>query len=88
MACWIWYFGDLELYHNCRMHMRRAEYDYHFPPFWRLDDAHKNVVFRKECELHSQASSAPGPMGAACWRWTGGGTPLTVRRLPSQQAAM
>ncbi len=51
MACWIWYFGDLELYHNCRMHMRRAEYDYHFPPFWRLDDAHKNVVFRKECEL-------------------------------------
>lgn len=51
MASWIWYFGDLELYHNCRMHMRRAEYDYHFPPFWRLDDAHKNVVFRKECKL-------------------------------------
>lgn len=51
MSQWIWYFGDLELYHSCRMHMRRAEYDYHFPPFWRLDDAHKNVVFRKECEL-------------------------------------
>ena len=51
MAQWIWYFGDLELYHSCRMQMRRAEYDYHFPPFWRLDDAHKNVVFRKECEL-------------------------------------
>lgn len=51
MASWIWYFGDLELFHNCRMHMRRAEYDYHFPPFWRLDDAHKNVVFRKECDL-------------------------------------
>lgn len=51
MASWIWYFGDLELYHNCRMHMRRAEFDYHFPPFWRLDDAHKNVLFRKECTL-------------------------------------
>ena len=51
MACWIWYFGDLELYHNARLHMRRDEFDYRFPPFWRLDDAHKNVVFRRECEL-------------------------------------
>ncbi|MBE5797421.1 MAG: alpha-rhamnosidase [Clostridiales bacterium] len=53
MACWIWYFGDLELYHSCRMHMRRDEFDYHFPPFWRLDDAHKNVVFRKEFVLEN-----------------------------------
>ncbi len=51
MACWIWYFGDLELYHSCRMHMRRDEFDYHFPPFWRLDDSHKNVVFHKRFEL-------------------------------------
>lgn len=51
MACWIWYFGDLELYHSCRMHMRRDEFDHHFPPFWRLDDAHKNVMFRKEFSL-------------------------------------
>lgn len=51
MACWIWYFGDLEMYHSARLHMRREEFDYHFPPFWRLDDAHRNVVFRKAFTL-------------------------------------
>ena len=55
MAYWIWYFGDLELYHSCRLQMRREEFDYHFPPFWRLDDAHRNVVFRKTFSL-----AAPG----------------------------
>lgn len=56
MACWIWYFGDFELYHSCRLHMRRDEYDYQFPPFWRLDDAHKNVIFRKMFTLDAPDS--------------------------------
>ncbi len=52
MAHWIWHFGDFEIYHNLKLHMRRDEYAYQFPPFWRLDDCWHNVVFRKEVELH------------------------------------
>ncbi|MBQ8201881.1 MAG: alpha-rhamnosidase [Clostridia bacterium] len=48
MAMWIWHFGDFEMYHNLRLHMRRDEFDHQFPPFWRLDDCYHNVVFRKE----------------------------------------
>ena len=75
MACWIWYFGDLELYHSCRMQMRRAEYSYHFPPFWRLDDAHRNVVFRREFTLEK-----PGKLRA----WANGQGMLEIdgRRHP------
>jgi len=75
MARWIWYFGDFELYHSCRMHMRRDEFDYHFPPFWRLDDAHKNVLFRKAFTL-----DAPGSIRA----WANGRGMLEVdgKRYP------
>lgn len=51
MARWIWHFGDFEMYHNLRLHMRRDEFGYQFPPFWRLDDCYHNVVFRKEADV-------------------------------------
>ena len=48
---WIWYYGDFEIYHSLKMQTRREEYDYHFPPFWKLDDCWHNVKFKKEVEL-------------------------------------
>ncbi|MBQ8556061.1 MAG: alpha-rhamnosidase [Clostridia bacterium] len=56
MAMWIWYFGDYELYHHLKLHMRRDEYDYKFPPFWRLDDCHHNVVFHRAFSLDKPGS--------------------------------
>ena len=48
---WIWYYGDFEIYHSLKLHTRREEYDYMFPPFWKLDDCHHNVKFKKEVDL-------------------------------------
>lgn len=45
---WIWYCGDFELYHSLKMQARREEYDYAFPPFWKIDDCWHNVKFKKE----------------------------------------
>lgn len=50
MGRWIWHFGDFEMSHNLRRHMRRDKFGYQFPPFWRLDDCYHNVVFRKEAD--------------------------------------
>ena len=50
---WIWYYGDFELYHSLRMQTRREEFDYRFPPFWRLDDCYHNVRFRKTVTLET-----------------------------------
>lgn len=52
---WIWYYGDFEIYHSLKVQTRREEYDYYFPPFWKLDDCWHNVNFTKEVELESPA---------------------------------
>jgi len=51
---WIWYYGDFEIYHSLKMQVRREEYDYMFPPFWKLDDCYHNVKFRKEAILNKK----------------------------------
>ena len=51
LSKWIWYYGDFEIYHSLKLHTRRDEYDYIFPPFWRLDDCWHNVKFKKDVNL-------------------------------------
>lgn len=48
---WIWYYGDFEIYHSLKMQTRREEYNYMFPPFWKLDDCYHNVKFKKDVIL-------------------------------------
>ena len=48
---WIWLYGDYEIYHSLHMQTRRQEYDYMFPPFWKIDDCNHNVKFRKTAIL-------------------------------------
>lgn len=76
MAFWIWYFGDMELYHHARLHMRRDEFDYQFPPFWRLDDATKNVVFRKEFDLAEDGTIHVAAVGRGMLEVDGQRAPL------------
>ena len=54
MSKWIWYYGDYELYHSLRMQVKREEYDYGFPPFWKLDDCYHNVKFLREVVLDEE----------------------------------
>lgn len=55
MSKWIWYYGDFELRHSLLLHTRRDEYDYMFPPFWRIDDCRHNVRFKKEIMLEKRS---------------------------------
>ena len=50
-AYWIWYPGDFELYHSLKLHLRRTEFTFHRPAFWRLDDCWHNVIFRLQTTL-------------------------------------
>lgn len=50
-AKWIWYFGDYELFHSLKLHMRRQQFDQEFPPFWALPAIYPLVLFRKEVDV-------------------------------------
>ena len=45
---WIWNYGDYEIFHSNRVHTRRQEYGMEYPPFWRLYDVDRNVIFSLE----------------------------------------
>ena len=44
---WIWHYGDYELFHNMKLHMRREEYGLAVPPFFKVDRPHLNGKFKK-----------------------------------------
>lgn len=48
---WIWYYGDFEIRHSLKLHIRRQERNVILPAFWRLDDCYHNVHFKKEVHL-------------------------------------
>ncbi|MBE6599347.1 MAG: alpha-rhamnosidase [Ruminococcaceae bacterium] len=47
-AQWIWYFGDYELYHSLKLHSRREEFGFEYPPFWSMKTPYPTVSFEKE----------------------------------------
>lgn len=42
---WIWYPGDMELYHGMKQNFEREERGYDWPAFWKMDDWRKNIRF-------------------------------------------
>ncbi len=42
---WIWKYGDFEIYHSMRLHMRRVEREVVYPPYWRVDAPTPKVMF-------------------------------------------
>ena len=50
---WIWNWGDWEIFHTNRVNSRREQYGMDYPPFWRIYDVDRNVIFFSEKELLS-----------------------------------
>lgn len=48
---WIWNYGDYEIFHSNLVNSRREQYGMDYPPFWRLYDVDRNVVFFTEKEI-------------------------------------
>ena len=42
---WIWYPGDMELYHGMKQNFEREERGFDWPAFWKMDDWRKNIRF-------------------------------------------
>lgn len=53
---WLWYPGDLELYHAMRQNFSRVERGYGWPAFWKSEGFHHRVVFRRTYHLEKQTS--------------------------------
>jgi len=45
---WIWNYGDYEIFHILKVHLRREEQGYHRPPFWKLATPSVSVKFQKQ----------------------------------------
>lgn len=48
---WIWSYGDYEIFHTNRVNARRQQYGMDYPPFWKIYDVDRNVIFRTEKEI-------------------------------------
>ena len=44
---WLWYPGDLELYHAMKQNFSRVERGYGWPAFWKSEGFRNRVVFRR-----------------------------------------
>jgi len=53
-AGWIWKFGDMEKYHNIRVHTRRHNYGFMEPPVWKLYTPDPVVRFQKKVCLEQE----------------------------------
>lgn len=42
---WIWNWGDWEIFHTNLINSRREQYGMDYPPFWKIYDVDRNVVF-------------------------------------------
>jgi hypothetical protein len=48
---WIWHPGDFELYHSMLLHNRRTKTGLYYPPMWRVDAPHRNVLLYRIANL-------------------------------------
>ena len=44
-AYWIWKYGDFEIYHSMKLHMRRVEREVVYPPYWKMYSPDPKVMF-------------------------------------------
>ena len=47
---WIWHYGEYEIYHTMKLHLRRQEHNLDYPAFWNIAVPYVNVEFIKEFE--------------------------------------
>lgn len=50
---WIWHYGEYEIFHTMRLHLRREERGFHRPPFWKIPTPYVSVKFQKKFECES-----------------------------------
>ena len=66
-ARWIWYPGDLELFHGMKQNFSRVERGCAWPAFWKSEGFRQRVVYRREYELPCRTTftvyGAPGLLG-------------------------
>ncbi|MCX7715288.1 MAG: alpha-rhamnosidase [Clostridia bacterium] len=48
---WIWYYGDFEMYHSQKLHLRRKERNVVFPAIWYVPGVYSGVRFRKKVKI-------------------------------------
>ncbi len=53
---WMWYPGDMEIYHCMMQNFSREERGYGWPASWHMDDWSKNVLFSRTYELLEETS--------------------------------
>ena len=51
---WLWYPGDLELYHRMEQDFSRVERGYGWPAFWKSEGFRNRVVFRRRYALEQE----------------------------------
>lgn len=54
ISYWMWYPGDLELYHRMEQDFSRVERGYGWPAFWKSDGFRNRVVFRRTYDLERE----------------------------------
>ncbi len=54
ISYWMWYPGDLELYHRMEQDFSRVERGYGWPAFWKSDGFRNRVVFRRRYSLERE----------------------------------
>lgn len=53
---WLWYPGDLELYHAMKQNFSRVERGYGWPAFWKSEGFRNRVVFRRRYILNKDTA--------------------------------
>ena len=59
---WIWYYGDYEIYHSAKLHLRREQGNAFMPAMWHLYSPYVSVFFEKKltCEAGTLTAHALG----------------------------
>ena len=55
-ARWIWYPGDLELYHAMKQNFSRVERGFSWPAFWKSEGFRHRVAFKRDYQLEGETS--------------------------------
>lgn len=58
-AVWLWYPGDMEIYHCMKQNFSREERGFDWPAYWHMDGWNKSVLFTKTVELSEITSFIP-----------------------------
>lgn len=48
---WIWYYGDFELFHSHKLHIRRTERSVTYPGFWNIPEPYRTIRLKKQVFL-------------------------------------